>query len=326
MRLVLWRARRRLSTGLFWLDVERFDQCGKPAKWLVLFRVANGTGVDLPKRVVALYSIELHFATHQNNSMAPDEDDISPEEHGDESKPPRIRRWLLRSLLFVALVTAATIAGAYHLSQQEPEFYQVALRQTPEVAKQKGAELETTVMDIYNAVLEQGPWRGEVSQDQVNGWLAMELPEKFPELLPEDVVADPRVSIRHGEISIAGRAFYQGIKGIVVAKLDVFKTDQRDQFAIRFRSIYAGVIPIPIKTFADEISKGLNQQGYQTMWSELEGDAVLTVIVPEEELLIHGIYRLNIETIDIEDEKIIVSGTTINHAEEEALREEAPQR
>lgn len=248
--------------------------------------------------------------------MDPDKDYIYPGEFGDT--PRTMWRWLLRSLLFFLLFTVALIAGAYYLSQQEPEFYKAALRQTPEVAKLKGAELEATLLEIYNAVLEQGPWRGEVSQDQINGWLAIELPEKFPELLPEDVLEKPRVSITHGEISIAGRAQYQGMKGIVVGKLDVFKTDQKNQFAIRFRSIYAGIIPIPIKAFADQISKVLNQQGHQTMWAELEGDPLLVVIVPEEDLLIHGLYRLNVETIDIEDEKITVSGMTINQVEEEA--------
>lgn len=248
--------------------------------------------------------------------MDPDEDYFYPGEFGDD--PGRIRRWLLRSLFVVLLVTVVLVSGAYYLSQQEPEFYQAALRQTPEVAKQKGAELETIAWDVYNAALEQDHWRGEVSQDQINGWLATGLPKKFPELLPEDDIEDPRVSIRHGEISIAGRAHYQGIRGIVVGKLDVFKTDQNNSFAIRFLSIYSGVIPIPIKSFADKITKGLNQKGYRTTWTELEGDPLLVVIVPEDDLMIHRLYRLNIETIDIEEEKIIVSGTTINQVEEEA--------
>ena len=252
--------------------------------------------------------------------MDPDESNSGTQ---GESPAPRKRHWfrtLLGWLVLVLAIAIATLAYAYHCFQKEPEFYQVALRQTPEFARAKGAELETTVMEIYNAVLEQGPWRGEVSQDQINGWLAIELPQKFPEMLPEDVVADPRVSIVKGEISLAGRAQYQGVKGIVVAKLDVFKTDQKNQFAVRFRGIHAGVIPIPIRSFADDISKGLNRHGYQTMWTELEGDPLLTVIVPEEELLIHALYRVNIETVDIEEAKIIVSGTTVNQVEEEAQR------
>lgn len=250
--------------------------------------------------------------------MDPDDSDL-----GTEEQPPARpkKRWLRKllewSFLVLAIVVAA-IAYAYHLTQQEPKFYRVALRQTPAVARAKGAELETTVMQIYNAVLEQGPWRGEVNQDQINGWLATDLPQKFPELLPEDVVADPRVSIAKGEISLAGRAHYQGIKGIVVAKLDIFKTDQRDQFAVRFRGIHAGIIPIPIKAFADEFSRALNHKGYRTMWTELEGDPLLIITVPEKDLLIQELYRLNIETVDIEEKKIIISGTTINQIEEEA--------
>ncbi len=250
--------------------------------------------------------------------MDPEEDYFYAGEFGDD--PGRLRRGLLKSLLAVLLVTAILISCAYYLSQREPEFYQIALRQSPEVAKQKGAELESAMWAIYNAVLEQDQWGGEVTQEQINGWLATELPEKFPELLPEDVIAKPRVSIGRGEISIAGRAKYYGISGIVVGKLDLFKTDQKNTFALRFRSIYAGIIPIPIKSFADQITKGLNQKGYQTRWTELEGDPLLTVVTPEEDLLIHGLYRVNIETIDIEKRRIIFSGTTVNQVEEEALQ------
>ena len=149
--------------------------------------------------------------------MDPDESNSGTE--GESPAPPK-RHWfrtLLRCLVLTLAIAIAALAYAYHLSQKEPEFYQVALRQTPEFAKAKGAELETTVMEVYNAVLEQGPWRGEISQDQINGWLATELPQKFPEMLPEDVVGDPRVSIVKGEIRLAGRAQYQGVKGIVVA-------------------------------------------------------------------------------------------------------------
>lgn len=254
--------------------------------------------------------------------MDPDDNDFGSE---NEPSAPQKKRWLLKLLgwsVVVLAIAIAAIAYAYHVSQHEPEFYRVALLQSPDVARAKGAELETSVMNIYNSVLEQGNWRGEISQDQINGWLATQLPRKFPELLPEDVVADPRVSISQGEISLAGHAHFESLEGIVVAKLDIFKTDQKDQFAVRFRDIHVGVIPVPIKSFAEDISSGLNLHGCQTMWTELEGDPLLTVIVPEEKLLIHALYRVNIETVDLEEQKIIVSGTTINQVEEEANRVE----
>jgi hypothetical protein len=239
------------------------------------------------------------------------------------TRPPAKRRWLRKLLTWFAVGLVVVIGGAayaYHCSQQEPDFYRAALRQTPEAAREKGAELETTLMEIYNSVLEQGPWRGEVTQDQINGWLTTELPEKFPELLPNEVVSDPRVCVDQGEISLAGRLEYQNMKAIGVAKLDVFKTDQKDQIAIRFRAIRVGIIPVPIQSFADEITRGLENEGYQPQWSELDGDPLLTVIVPEKGLLIQGLYRVKVETVDLEEEKIIVSGTTINQVEEEANR------
>ncbi len=235
----------------------------------------------------------------------------------DDQLPPKTR-WLRRVLwwmLWGLVIAAAAIGWAYHMSQQEPEFYQAALQQRPEVAREKGAELETTVINLYSAMLEQGRWQGTISEDQINGWLATELNEKFPELLPAEVIADPRVSIRASEISVAGRANYRGIKGVIVANLDIFKTDQQDQIAIRFRSIRAGVVPVPIRSFTDKISRGLERNGFPNRWTELEGDPVLTIIVPDEHLLIEEVYRVTIETLEMHERQIFVSGTTINLVE-----------
>ncbi len=250
--------------------------------------------------------------------MDSEEDYFYSGEFGDA--PGRLRRRLLKSLVSVLLVIAVLVSGTYYLSQQEPEFYRAALLKSSEQDKKNGAELESAIWDIYNAVLEQDHWGGEVTEDQINGWLATELPEKFPELLPEDLITKPRVALGRGELSIAGRAHYHGISGIVVGKLDVFKTDQVNTFAIRFRRISAGIIPIPITSFADQITQGLNRKGYQTRWTELEGDPLLIVVAPKEDFTIHGLYRANIDTIDIEEQRIVISGTTINEVEEEAFQ------
>ena len=241
------------------------------------------------------------------------EDDLQPHE------PPRWL-WLKRFLMIcfaVTLVLVSVVGYLYHMSQRPPDFYQKALQQQPEEARVQGAALETQVMGLYNAALQFGPWNGAIHQDQINGWLASELPKKFPEVLESQFITDPRVSIRAGELSVAGRANFEGLHGVIVARLDVFRTDQKDQFAIRVHSLRAGVIPIPISTFAAEIEKDLARHGVATHWSEMEGDPVLIVDVPEKRLLLQELYKIEVTTIDFEDERMIVSGITQNYVDQQ---------
>ena len=271
---------------------------------------------------------------HDDESFDPDDpalhvdyddyDERDPDEYRGFYEESPVRRWV-RRILFGAItltsLVAVSIACAYWLSQREPGFYQKALQQPIEVATEKGAELESSVLDLYNSVLQAERWRGVATQAQINGWLAVELPAKFPELLPAEVLADPRISIKKDEISFAGRAHIRGVQGIAVARLNLFKTDQPNQFAIHFRSVYIGVVPIPIKSYAEQIAQALQQQGYQTQWFDRKGGPLMTVTVPEDHLVVQNLYRLNVETLDLEDGQIVVSGTTINVIDEEAQKQ-----
>ena len=236
-----------------------------------------------------------------------------------DDRPPRWS-WFKRLLLIcfaIALVLTSVVGYLYHMSQRPPDFYQEALQQQPEEARLQGAAFETQVMGLYNAALQFGPWNGAIHQDQINGWLASELPKKFPEILESQFITDPRVSITAGELSVAGQANFEGLHGVIVARLDIFRTDQKDQFAVRVHSLRAGVFPIPISTFAAEIEKDLARHGLAAQWSEMEGDPVLIVDIPEKRLLLQELYKIEITTIDFEDERMIISGVTQNYVDQQ---------
>ena len=242
-------------------------------------------------------------------------DDVLDDSQLPSTNPPRWI-WLKRLLVVcftVILVLALVVGYLYSMSRRAPEFYKVAMQQPPEEAQLQGAALETQVMGLYNAALQFGPWKGAIHQDQINGWLASELPKKFPELLKSHIITDPRVSISPGVLTVAGHANVEGLEGVLVARLDIFRTDQKDQFAIRVRSVRAGLIPIPVSSFAGEIEKNLMQHGVTTRWSEMDGDPVLIVDVPEKRLLLQELYKIEVNTIDFADEQVIVSGITQNY-------------
>ena len=97
-------------------------------------------------------------------------------------------RKLLRYLLLTTVVLAVLLgAGLYLLkraAQKEPEFYQQALRAEPAQQEVAGDELEQEVLELHNEVRQPGVWEAVFTEEQINGWLAADLPEKFPRGLP----------------------------------------------------------------------------------------------------------------------------------------------
>ena len=204
----------------------------------------------------------------------------------------------------------------YYTSQQLPEFYAAALKQEPAEAKILGTQLETNAVDIYNSARFSTTWQGELSEDEINGWLASELPVKFPNLLPENF-KEPRVMLKDDDLSIACRCSYQDLQGILVGSFDLYCTDVPNQIAIRIKSIKMGIAPFPVTQFADQITKTLTNSGFESSWTELDGDPVLLVNVHEQHLVIEDYYLIEVKSFDIKDKKILFSGETVELEQDE---------
>ena len=198
----------------------------------------------------------------------------------------------------------------YYTSQQLPEFYAAAMKQEPAEAKALGTQLETNALDIYNSARSSTSWQGELSEDEINGWLASELPVKFPDLLPENI-KEPRVMLKDDDLSIACRCSYQDLQGVLVGSFDLFCTDVPNQIAIRIKSIKMGFAPFPVTQFADQITETLKNSGFESSWTELDGDPVLLIDVHEKHLVIDEYYLIEVKSFEIEDKKILFSGETV---------------
>src|SRR5687768_16914905 len=99
--------------------------------------------------------------------------------------------------------------GAWRATQQVPEFYQVAIRKQPEIQAEAREQLEQQVIELHNEVRQTGHWEATFTDEQINGWLAADLPGKFPNALPKGV-SEPRVAIHPEEAQVACR--YQSPK------------------------------------------------------------------------------------------------------------------
>ena len=234
----------------------------------------------------------------------------------------RLISGIFKLIVVLLLLLIAALCFVYYTSQQLPEFYEAAMRQEEAQNRAMGSKMEATAFDIYHSAMFPTTWEGRLSEMEINGWLASELPAKFPEMLPENI-KDPRVSLEANELTIACRCSYKDLQGILVGKFDLFCTEQPNQVAVRIGSIKLGVLPFPVSQFADVITDLLRKSGYESSWSTKDGDPLLLVTVPDDHLVIEKYYRIEVRSFDIKDKAIFITGETVEIApvddEEEEL-------
>src|SRR5262245_52073533 len=130
------------------------------------------------------------------------------------------------ALLLVLLVTAGVavlLTAAYRATQQVPAFYQAALAQRPVEQKAAADQLERQVLELHNEARKPGRWEARFSQEQINGWLAADLPVKFPGALPDGVSA-PRVAIEPGHMQLAVRYDHGDVSTVLSLAGDAYLT------------------------------------------------------------------------------------------------------
>lgn len=236
-------------------------------------------------------------------------------------KPALIWRLISATFKLVFLLLLLLIAAlcfVYYTSQQQPEFYKAAMKQDSDENRALGSQMETNALEIYNSALFPTTWEGALSEMEINGWLASELPAKFPEMLPENI-KDPRVLLEANQLTIACQCRYKDLQGILVGEFDLFCTEQPNQVAVRIGSIRLGVLPFPVTQFADVITDQLQKSGYESNWSTKDGDPLLLVTVPDDHLIIENYYRIEIRSFDINDKSILITGETVELNPEDEL-------
>lgn len=222
-----------------------------------------------------------------------------------------VRKYLRGTL--IVLVVLVSVAGGtacffYRAAQHEPAFYQQAMRIEPQQQAQAGDELEQHVLELHNEVRTAGTWEAVFTEDQINGWLAADLPEKFPGVLPEGV-ASPRVAIRDNEIQIAARYEHKLVKSVVSIILGVCLTDETNTVAVTIKRIRAGMLPVPIRQCLDRISRTAEKGEIPLRWSQDEGDPVAFVTIPSTRRD-YAHREIFVETIELREGEIYMSGRT----------------
>ncbi|MDZ4783569.1 MAG: hypothetical protein SGJ19_25255 [Planctomycetia bacterium] len=217
--------------------------------------------------------------------------------------PPATPRWQ-KLLIGSALALIAVAFLLRMLLRQAPEFYreELALSAAGQQAASDAclANITATVSQARRA----GDWRAEFTEDELNGWLAYDLPNNHPELADEAVGA-PRVDFEENRGQIAFE-----YRGLVTTYVNVaFDAEVRDQntLAIRFLQLRGGAVPLPLGSIIEPMTSIAGQLGQPVQWTEEDGYpvALLTFVPSDAEKS-----EIELVQVSIEQDRIVLEGNT----------------
>ncbi len=190
----------------------------------------------------------------------------------------------IRRIIILARLSLVSCSWGYcrcTASQSVPKFYELAMELQPEEADQAGDEFERQVVAMASDLEEGHRWSLVLTDHQVNGWLATDLLQKFPNLLPKEVEA-PRIAFREQMASLACRVNTEKVSTVLSVNLEAYLTNEPNEIAIRVQRVRAGVLPVPLTKILDQITEVAHQSGISLRWTQREGDPVALVALPVE--------------------------------------------
>ena len=217
-------------------------------------------------------------------------------------------RYLFLGCLAVVLIAAALGLCAWRASQQVPEFYTQALARPAAEPAKAAYKFEQQVLELKNDTRREGEWQATFSVEEINGWLANDLPVKFPMALP-NTVSDPRVAISPQMIQVACKYSDARITSVISLGAEPKMTNEPNVIAIRIRQVRAGALPVPLANFLQQISEHSAKSGVPLRWGEEDGDPVAYITLPMDHPELKD-KSLRVESIELKDGALVVAGRT----------------
>lgn len=211
------------------------------------------------------------------------------------------------SFALLLAIVGLVLVGGWWGARQVPEFYERALAVEPGQYAEQGDRLEENLLELRNDAREEGRWQAVFTDEQINGWLAADLPEKFPRVLPKQL-KDPRVAIEPDVARVAARYESRQLTTVISLAVDVHLTDEPNVLAVRIHQVRAGLLPVPLADWLDRVSLAASKGGIPLRWTEQDGDPVALVTIPLGHANADRILRL--EQIELRDGELVLIGRT----------------
>ena len=225
------------------------------------------------------------------------------------------RRWkhiLLGSVLGVLGLGVVVV----WLLGYEPPYYRQALEADPGQQSQASQQMVAQALQLTNQVKYDPHWEALFTQEQINGYLAVELPQNHPEMLPPEV-KQPRVWITSQGVYVFFRYRTGALNTVIHILVDAYVTEDH-QVALHLRQVRAGMVPLPMSEVVELISQQASRLDVSLRWAQKDGRPVALIQIPP----LRGNRRVVVDSIQLERGQVLIRGRTL---ESQSVSELWPQ-
>lgn len=208
-----------------------------------------------------------------------------------------------RYVLVAATALVALLVLGTGLVRHEPALLAGVATHADGTAERLAARMVTNASAFHAAIGREGPWDAVFTADEVNAWLAFDLPRNHRSLLPSGVAA-PRVRFRQRHVTVGARLEYGLLAALAWAD---FEVELRDTGQLRITPAAAGLgaVPLPGDFAVRELARGIGALGLPAELRRIDGRLVLSIAIPAAAA---GACRL--ESLRIDDGEMLLTGET----------------
>ncbi len=187
-------------------------------------------------------------------------------------------RTLVYLLLGMLAALALVLLGLYQALVAVPGEYREVVEADPVVQRQGSDELLQQASALASDLRQQRDWEAWFTEEQVNGWLAVDLVENHPDSLP-DGISDPRVTLREKAISLFCRMRRGGTETVLTLVVEPY-LDEPNVLGLRFHKARAGILPLPLGSIVEQFEKAARDLELHLTWRQMDGDPVALIAIP----------------------------------------------
>lgn len=209
-----------------------------------------------------------------------------------------------RLVLGLAATILATVVALAVFVRSEPAFYRsvtVAGDQTR--AETLARRMLSKGSAIHAASRRPGAWDAAITADEVNAWLAVDLPRNHGRLLPGGM-ADPRVAFSPHHVHVGVRMGSGWMSAVAWVDVEV-RLRGVNQISLALVDARLGSLPLPRAAILSDISRRLAALGLVTDLRRLDDRPLLVVSVPSTYDATAG---GRLESLAITDGELLLAG------------------
>jgi hypothetical protein len=227
------------------------------------------------------------------------------------SRRLRLSLWIAG---IAAILVVLLLAGLYLAARHEPAFYRAAM-EANRAALEKGSDrMLRKGAALQSLPTKLGRWEIRITAEEINGWLAVDLPKNHPKALPP-TLRDPRVVIHPDEVTVACRYEQNGVETVLSLTVQPYVgrtgnvSDDAAPYviAVRIVRVRAGLLPLPLKQVTDGLSQAARDMRFQLQWGNSGGDPVAMISLPTDS---DDGQVVRIETLRLSEGEIYLAGKT----------------